>query len=541
VGKASRKKKGSLNEISGGHLEIKETVTSSLKSPFGDRLPKTNSIIALTPYVLIMLVSFAVYLNAFNGNFVYDDTDQILMNPWIKDIKNLPTIFLENVWSFKQEVGTSNYYRPLMHIVYMINYYVFGLKPWGYHLVNVLFHCGAAVLVFLMTRRFLPPCKGLLSLVYLSPPFMCALLFAAHPIHTEAVAWIAGLPDVAFTFFYLLSFYLYILFRDGARRVYLLSVLSFSAATFFKETALTLPIMLGIYDCLFHKRDKTIMAGIKTYMPYVVVIGGYLSMRYYALRSFVPIDNYPELSAYQLTINVFPLFAKYLASLLWPFDLNVWHTFHPIRSLVEAKGVISLAVTVVFLIAAAVAYKKNKTVLFGILFFFVSLLPAFYIRGIAGKPFAERYLYLPSVGFVLLLAIFLSWNGVKMPRAAMGITLVCMMVLGIYCAGTITRNNDWKDELSLWSDTVRNSPDSAEVHDNLGLAYSAKGLMEMAISEFQMALRLKPRDANAHYNLALLYQGLGYTDMARAEFEAVLRIRPNDYWTRKMLLYIATD
>ncbi len=106
---------------------------------------------------------------------------------------------------------------------------------------------------------------------HLSPPFIAAMLFASHPIHTEAVTWIAGLPDVAYTFFYLLSFYFYILLRDGVKSSYLLSILSFAAATLFKEPALTLPVLLIAYDYVAKKSDETMLAGIQRYIPYAVV------------------------------------------------------------------------------------------------------------------------------------------------------------------------------------------------------------------------------------------------------------------------------
>ena len=86
----------------------------------------------------------------------------------------------------------------------MLNYHIFDLKPWGFHLVNILFHCGVSVLVFLILGKLLTEQSITTSSVYLSAPFIAAMLFATHPIHTEAVTWIAGLPDVAFTFFYLL-------------------------------------------------------------------------------------------------------------------------------------------------------------------------------------------------------------------------------------------------------------------------------------------------------------------------------------------------
>ncbi len=506
--------------------ESKKPVMSLRESLSRGSLWKTT-ITALTPILVILIVSFAVYFNALFGNFVYDDHQQIVENRWIKDIRNIPVIFSKGVWDFQPGMTTSNYYRPLMHVVYMLNYHVFGLRPWGFHLVNVLFHCGVSVLVFLIVRKLFIQRRGVPSPVFLSPPFISAVLFAAHPIHTEAVAWISGLPDAAFAFFYLLSFYFYLLFRGGAKRAYLLSVLSFSVSTLFKEPALTLPLVLAAYDYLLHKRDKIIISEIKTYIPYIVVSAAYLLIRYYALRSFAPVEYYSGLSTYQSIINVFPLFRKYLTSLLWPLDLNLWHAFHPINSLVEAKGMISVVVTVIFFIAAGAAYRKNKAVLFGLILIVAPLLPAFYIKGIGGMPFAERYLYLPSVGFVFLPAIFLSWAGEKLPRTVRSISIIFMIVVGSYCIVTVDRNTIWKDNFSLWSDTVKKSPDIAMAHNNLGNAYASKGMPDMAITEYQTALRLAPDHADFYSNLGNAYASKGMPDTAITEYQTALRLNPD--------------
>ena len=482
-----------------------------------------------------MFVSFSVYFNALFGDFVYDDKYQIVDNPWIRDIRNISIIFSRSVWSFLPGLSTTNYYRPLMHIVYMLNYHLFGLKPWGFHLVNILFHCGVSVLVFIVIKRLLTEHRDSVSPAYLSPPFIAAMLFASHPIHTEAVTWIAGLPDVAFSFFYLLSFYLYILFRDGVKRGHLLSILSFSVATLFKEPALSLPIMLIAYDYLLKKSDETILADIKRYIPYVVVSGVYLLVRHYTLSSFAPIESYTDLSTYQLIINVFPLFTDYLTSLLWPFDLNFWHAFHPVSSLFEAKGMISVVVAVFFLIVVVAAYRKNRIIFLGLFLSVVPLLPTFYLRAISGKPFAERYLYLPSAGYVFLLAVFLSWAKAKLPRAAKNITIVFMVVVGLYSVGTINRNNVWHDNFNLWSDTVKKSPDSATPHNNLGLAYAHQGQLDKAIAEFQTASRVNPDYADAHNNLGLAYAHQGQLGRAIAEFQTVLRLNPDDYGARQRL------
>jgi tetratricopeptide (TPR) repeat protein len=528
VNKVSRKKKVSIHKVLENQERNENELTPSQEMPSKGIRQKTTSIITLIQILILLFISFTVYFNALSGDFVYDDIDQVVNNPWIRDIRNIQTIFSKSVLSFRPGLSTSNYYRPLMHIMYMVNYHVFGLKPWGFHLVNILFHSGASVLVFLIIRRLLIEYKAATYMVYLSPSFIAALLFATHPIHTEAVTSIAGLPDLASTLFYLLSFYLYMLFRDGAKKCYLGSILSFSVAILFKEPALTLLIILIIYDYVLKPLDETLFTRIKRYLPYAVASGVYLLLRYYALGSFAPNKFYAGLNTYQSIINIFPLFREYLTSLLWPFKLNYWPTFHPIRSIGEAKFIISIVVTVIFFIAAAAANRKNKVLFLSFLFLVIPLLPVFYIKGISGKPFAERYLYLPSFGFVLLLATFLSWTRERLQqRAVTAITISFMVVVGFYSVGTIRRNNVWMDNFHFWLDIVKKSPDLVEAHNNLGIAYAAQGQWDKAIAEYETALRLRPEYLVAHNNLGVAYAAQGQWDKAIAEYETALRLRPN--------------
>ena len=267
-----------------------------------------------------------------------------------------------------------------------------------------------------------------------------------------------------------------------------------------------------------------------------MVSGIYLLVRYHALGSFAPLESYTDLSTYQFIINVFPLFREYLTSLLWPFNLNFWHTFHPISTLIEANGMISIVVTVIFIfLVALAAYKKKKIYFVGLLLLIIPLLPAFYIKGISGKPYAERYLYLPSVGYVLLLAILLSWAKDKLPRAAKSVTIVFIAIVGLYTVGTINRNKVWKDNFYFWSDTVKKSPDNAIAHNELALAYVTQGQLDRAIAELQTILRLMPDNANAHISLGNVYVAQGQLDRGIAEFQEALRLKPNSAIAHKNL------
>jgi tetratricopeptide (TPR) repeat protein len=484
--------------------------------------------------LIIFLVSFAVYFNALFNDFVYDDNTQVLDNRWIRDVKYIPNIFSKNVWSFYGEPVVTNYYRPLMHLIFMLNYYVFGLRPWGFHLVNILFHAGVSVLVFVIASRLLRDASSSSQLKKkgavgssLSPPFVGAALFAAHPIHAEAGAWVAGIPDLSYTFFSLLSLYFYMRSEEGTKGMYPLSLVSFSIAILCKEPALMLPFLLVAYDYIFGKKEAGYLPFMKRYFPYLIVAGVYLALRYHAVGGFSPRKPQVVLSAYGYIINVFPLFIQYLENLLLPLNLNAFHVLHPISSILETRGIVSLAATAAFVVFTVIAFKRKSKVFFSLIVIALPLVPSLYIPAVGGNVFAERYLYLPSFGFVLLIALALSWAKAVKPGLASGLVIVALAVAVVYSVGTVSRNTVWRDDLTLFTDTVRKSPDAALPHNNLGAAYGKQNRLDEAVNEYISALKLKPDFAEAHYNLGNAYVDQNRLDEAVNEFIAALKLEPD--------------
>jgi len=144
---------------------------------------------------VVAAVAFAVYANTLWNGFLNDDEHQVLLNPWITDLRSLPAIFTQSVWGFVEGKRVSDYYRPLMHVVYLIDHQIFGFRAWGFHLVNVILHALNTALVFFLTKRLTagsgaaPADPTTPADFLLAAPFAAALLFATHPVHTEAVAW----------------------------------------------------------------------------------------------------------------------------------------------------------------------------------------------------------------------------------------------------------------------------------------------------------------------------------------------------------------
>ena len=168
----------------------------------GNRLPekaRQNG----DPLAVLFLVLLAAlpYLNTLTNAFVYDDRQQVLENPYIHSFRYLGRIFGSTVWTFEGAQGATNYYRPLMTFAYLLAYKAFGLIPFGFHLMNLALHIAVVLLVFAVAERLFR--DRLLSLV-------AAGLFALHPIHTESVAWIAGITDLELSVFFLLTFLLYL-------------------------------------------------------------------------------------------------------------------------------------------------------------------------------------------------------------------------------------------------------------------------------------------------------------------------------------------
>src|SRR5580658_7925676 len=192
----------------------------------------------------LLLLAWVPYLNTLSNAFVYDDIPQLVDNPYVHSFRYLGKIFGSTVWTFQGAQGVSNYYRPLMSFAYLICYHFFGPISFGFHLLNLILHAGVVLLLFALTDQLFG--DRLLSL-------SAAGLFALHPIHTESVAWIAGLPDLELGLFFLLTFLLYLrLDRAGPAsapwRSRAALIASYVLALLSKEQALMLPVLAATYE-----------------------------------------------------------------------------------------------------------------------------------------------------------------------------------------------------------------------------------------------------------------------------------------------------
>ncbi len=494
---------------------------------------RTSNVRLLT--LAIIASSVAVYCNTLLGDFVYDDHALVVQNPWLGDLSYLKEIFTTGLWEMRGEIGS--YYRPLVHLVYMTAYQIFGAQAWGFHLVNVLIHACVSVFVFRIASKLLEA-HDRDSCLPVVPSFIAALLFCLHPIHTEAVAWISGIQDMLATLFCLVAFDFHLSGRAGLKSGPVLAAVSFFLASLSKEPALLLPPLIVAYDFFVGPPDAPAASPgpggsraasasnslLGRYLPLLAAAGLYFSLRLLALGGMGGVGGH---GAFTSPLNVLALLTEYAKALVIPIDLSVIHVLAPIGSLAEPRALLAIALTAALIAALAVSFKKSRIVFFSILLVLTPLLPALYVPalGRAGV-IGERYLYFPSVGFALLTAL-LANRVAFFPKARLPVSAALVLLAALYAAGTIDRNTDWKDEFSLWTATVETAPESPAAHDGLGSALLELDDPAAAIDEFEHALRLDPELASARYHLATALGRSGDEERAVAELHRSLALKPD--------------
>lgn len=452
---------------------------------------------------LIVSLAFGVYVNSLSNNFVWDDKYEILNNDWIKDARYTPDILFSHSLGWLKPAQSSTKYGPLKLLVRLIQYHIAGSDPWIYQLTNVFVHVMCAVMVFFIATKLFIIFYAMDSPVF---SLAAALLFAVHPIHTEPVNWAIGLSELSMSFFCLLSFYLHIKAPGENSNQQLLSGFFMFIALLFKVTAVFFILVFMAYDYAMVKRQPALHQSRKfswksvfnAYWPLALAVAGYLLLFILVIRGEKdPVNmNHIRLDTYNLLLNVPPLFMQYMEKLFLPLDLNALYVFHPVTSPTDTGLLTALIFLVAFVLFLFISLRKKTLFFLCCLWIAAPLLPCLYLpaTGYSYYVFAERYLYLPSAGFVIAVVIPAIILTEKYPKKNINAFLAAILVTTVICFAflTLQRNHVWKDDYSLWSDTVKKSPDSAIAHNNLGGEYEKKGLLDDALREYETAISLTP-------------------------------------------------
>jgi Tfp pilus assembly protein PilF len=476
----------------------------------------------------LILCAALPYLNTLLNGFVYDDNRQVLDNPYLKSFHFLPQVFDTTVWSFVGMQGVSNYYRPMMTFGYAVCYHLFGPLAYGFHLVNVCLHVGVVLLVFGVARRLFND---------RAVAFVAACLFALHPIHTEAVAWVAAVTTLDVTFFYLLTFWLFLSMarpRGGVSPlVKLAAVVGFGLTIFSKEQALTFPLLAMAYEHFFRedRAETTFWQKARRYGEFWLMDLAYVLFRIEHLGAFAPQVQLSHLGWYSSVLSALALVGQYLGKLFWPVELCAYYVFHKSTSVFEPRVLAGIATLAACVVVFAVLARRNRTASFGFVWFFVTLAPVLDIRYLAGNVFAERYLYLPSVGFCWLG----GWAGVKLWKSLAarrrlwryGLPAVSCVLALLLAVRVIARNRDWRSDDTLYSQTLKVSPRATNIRENLGVVAWNHGRIDEAEKQWSIALNLNPNSPITLTNLGLVYARRKQYEQAEHSFREAMLHKPD--------------
>ncbi|MBN1870252.1 MAG: tetratricopeptide repeat protein [Candidatus Omnitrophica bacterium] len=476
------------------------------QSPSGP--PKLNRRFLVLALVLIIFAGVCVYANSLGGQFVWDDETLVKDNPYIKSWNYLPKIFTSRLGSVVKEEGA--FYRPMQIFTYLIDYSIGRLNVLGYHIVSMAWHILAALSVFGLIQILFR--DGKLSL-------LTALLFVVHPVHTEAVSYVAGRADSLAAFFMFFSFILYLTHREkGGALVLTGMAASFILALLSKELSLVLPILVLFYHYVFKKPiDK------KAFMILIGILVGFSLWRLLVIGSSSVAEGEAP-TFFQRLPGVFISLASYFRLLLLPYDLHMEYggLLFPYTQPQMYVGVVLLALIFFYVLG-----RKNRDpfLFFAAGWFFIALLPSSNLLFPINAYMAEHWLYLPSVGFFLVLARFLLSLYAQPKSKSLAVSMIVGLLV-FYSVLTIRQNRYWSNGIDFYKRVLHYAPGSSRLYNNLAKAYHDAGKNEELIELLRSAIQLQPDNALAHNNLGNAYKEAGNFDAAARSYLEAIRIDP---------------
>jgi tetratricopeptide (TPR) repeat protein len=457
-------------------------------------------------------VALGCYLNALPGALIYDDLNAIVRN---RAVAELDVARIVSAGSWFTPNGYMDVYRPVTTASFAANYAIHGAAPLGYHVVNIALHAAVCLVLALVLARV----TGDAALAILA-----GFLFAAHPVHTEAVASVVGRAEVLAALLALLAWWVVLARRSAAGRA--AAALVLFAGVLAKENAVTIVAVAPAADLIYRRRPD-----VRAYGALALGALAAILIRTAVMRGVAPLplrlDNVlataPPGSRLYTAIAVIATYARLL---VWPVRLSADYSFPQIElatSLADPRVLAGVAVLVVAGALAAWGWFMQRHVCFAIAFAALTFSIVSNVVVLIGTIMAERLLYLPSAGFCLLLALGITTIG----RGRRATAVLGALAVGLYGARTLERNTVWRDAPTFFRAMVADAPRSARSHRELGLLLSEQNQHDEAVAEVETSLRLVPDEPITLYNLGnVLVRAKRYPD-AIAVYERSLERKPD--------------
>ncbi len=488
--------------VSASRQAVAEFASSPKKaSPLASR----KSALPLFGLLLVVLLTYGFFL----GNpFVFDDGLVIADNLFIRSMSHAKDLFTSSYFSGSGELS----YRPWVTFTYMIDYALFGLAHWGYHAHNVLAHLA-------VMAAFLWLLEGLGILGWSA--WVATFLIALHPVAVESVICPSNREELYCALFLLLS--LGFLMR---KRLLPWACALFGLALLSKETAVALPLLwAGALFAQWRASRVRATQGLSAAGALCATLSLYFVVRFMLLYN--PLETVLHYRGGSLASSLFAHargWPRMLHLFLDPANLNLDFAFSHGSAWEPAAIAASGALVLALLYGAWLVSRVAPCMALGLFWIVVTFLPVAGFIPIANV-FAERFLYLPLLGFGIIVAALGDFF-----RKQVGVPTVVAAAMCIACLGWMTwdRAAVWRDPELLWADAVEKNPSSPRAHNNLGTVFFAKGMLESARREFQTVTELDPGMINGWANLADYYEAKGDFEKAEDCYRTALMINENE-------------
>ncbi len=437
---------------------------------------------------------------------------------------------------FKTPVSAN--YNPVTMLTFALNYQNGKLDPYGYHLENVIFHLLDTILVFLFI--FLLPRRNLLM------ASIVALFFGIHPMHVESVSWISERKDVLYVFFFLAGLITYLRYSETRKIIwYLFTFLFFLLSCLSKGMAVVFPVILLLIDYLRDVKWKRSLLIEKIPFFLLSLVFGIIAIKIQQSAQAI-------IAAKVLTIFQRLMFASYgavmyIVKLFVPYKLSALYPYPDISPDSSLPLIFYLSPFILFIIIGALIYffrKKKKEIVFGLLFYFVSVALVLQFISTGSAVIADRYSYLSYIGLLFAVAYIInkSWQSKSGIWRSLKYPLVIIAIIGAVTLGyrAYSRTQVWKNSETLWTDVVAKYPGAYTAYYNRAIYYSDNHNEENAISDFTKAIAIDSTNATVFSNRGLLYLHCGKDDSAITDFTKAIELAPAtaDIYSDRGLLYL---